>query len=865
MANDGFIYLKDYKPTAFRIDHVSLEFDLDPSATRVKSTVRFSPREGVKPEADLKLDGENLKLISIAVDGSSLHESQYALLDDGLLLKNLGSAPFTLETEVEINPEGNKSLMGLFRTGGNYSTQCEADGFRKITYFLDRPDVLTTYGVKIIGDKETEPYLLSNGNLMETGDTGEGRHYAIWQDPHPKPAYLFALVAGAFDRLEDSFTTRSGREVALHLYVEEGKKARGEYAVGAIKRSMKWDEDVFGCEYDLDIFQIVAVPHFNMGAMENKGLNIFNDKFILADQDTATDADYSHIEAIIAHEYFHNWTGNRITCRDWFQLCLKEGLTVFRDQEFTSDLRDREVKRIEDVRGLRAHQFSEDAGPLAHPVRPEKYKEINNFYTATVYEKGAEIVRMLKTILGDEGFRKGMDLYLSRHDGDAATIEDFLKCFADANERDLSQFALWYSQAGTPVVKVETRNDNNGKLIIRFAQELPITPDGHEKEPQVIPIRYGVFNRNGEEATSGLFVLDTFEKTLEIEKGPQNPVLSLLRGFSAPVRLETTQGVEEDMFLLKHDNDGFNRWQASQSLALHFIRARLENARAQGEEDYAKTLGMLINDTSLSHAFRAHLLALPTEQDVARELSGNVNPQAIRDAREGFVSDFASRITTNLAKALEETKKPLPFEPDAKGGGYRAFKLAAMSLIAKADKGRHDEIVSLFENADNMTERFGAMAILVREKADGREHFLASFEKRYQDNPIVMDKWFALQATLAEAETLERVKRLMSHPVFSLENPNRVRALIGTFAMANPTRFHAADGSGYAFLCNKLSEIDPFNPQLAARLANSFGTWARLEPTRKAAAQGALENLRSKTLSRDLSDMLERTLAAAKK
>jgi aminopeptidase N len=767
--------------------------------------------------------------------------------------------------------------MGLYRSNGTCCTQCEAEGFRRITYFLDRPDVLSVYTVRMEAPFAEAPVLLANGNRIEAGELDGGRHYAIWHDPWPKPAYLFAIVAGDLAVTRDSFTTRSGRAVELGIYVEHGNEGRTAYAMDALKRSMTWDEDVFGREYDLDVFNVVAVSDFNMGAMENKGLNVFNDKYVLADPNVATDSDYLGIEAVIAHEYFHNWTGNRITCRDWFQLCLKEGLTVFRDQEFTSDMRSRPVKRITDVRTLRSHQFPEDAGPLAHPVRPETYKEINNFYTATVYEKGAEVIRMLKTLIGDDAFRRGMDLYFERHDGDAATIEDFVACFAEASGRDLSSFMRWYRQAGTPAIEVDEHYDGEARTYrLTFAQTIPPTPGQREKQPHVIPVRFGLVGSNGADigysAVSGaevdgdVIVLQDARHEVVFEGVAERPVPSLFRGFSAPVKPTVGQPPHDLTFLMRHDADAFNRWQSASTLAMTTLVAGASSVRSgrhpEISAEYIEALGEAVADERLDPAFRALLLAVPGENDVAREIAENVDPDAVAAACQALRAEIGRRLAPLLHRLAEQGSAPSAFSPDAAGAGARSLVNIAVDLLAAGDPSTLDRVFARFEAAANMTDRLAALTTLVHRGSDRADAALAAFHERFHSVPLVVDKWLSVQATSPAPGTLDRVLSLTGHPSFSFANPNRTRALVGSFATLNPTQFSRADGRGFDFVAGVVADLDRRNPQVASRLLVSFRSWRSLEPGRRARAEAALRRIAAKgELSSDVGDILERTLA----
>ncbi|MCZ7658946.1 MAG: aminopeptidase N [Xanthobacteraceae bacterium] len=874
------VRLEDYHPPDWLVDTVDLDVRLDPTATRVRASLRLRPNSHGAAPAPLELDGDGLSLVSLRLDGAEMAAESYTATPDSLTIAQPPAGPFTLEIETALDPSANTQLMGLYRSGGSYCTQCEAEGFRRITYFPDRPDVMAVYTTRIEAEKDDAAVLLANGNPVGSGDVpGTTRHYAVWHDPFPKPAYLFALVGGNLACVEDRFVTRSGREVVLRIYVEGGKEARCGYAMDALKRAMRWDEDAFGREYDLDIFMVVAVSDFNMGAMENKGLNIFNDKYVLASAESATDADFASIEAIIAHEYFHNWTGNRITCRDWFQLCLKEGLTVFRDQEFTSDQRSRPVKRISDVRLLRGHQFVEDAGPLAHPVRPALYHEINNFYTATVYEKGAEVVRMLKTMLGPELFRSGMDLYFLRHDGQAATVEQFIQCFADEARTDLTQFMRWYAQAGTPEVAVTGSYDARaGSYRLEAAQAVPPTPGQPVKEPHVIPLAIGLvgsegrdlplLDDQGREIPRGVVVLTRPTESFTFTGLPERPVLSLNRGFSAPIRLTANLSGEDLRFLAARDPDPFNRWQALQTLATGLLVETVAAARAGGpaREDAAVTeaLGAILADTTLEPAFVALALALPSEADIARDIGKDVDPDAIFAARKHLRGAIGMR----LGPALRETYRAMSdaglYSPDAASAGRRALKNACLDLLAAGGVAGIALATRQYHDADNMTDRMAALATLSQHAVPERQAAIDDFYRRHEGDPLIVDKWFALQATIPEAGTLERMRALTGHPAFSLANPNRVRSLIGAFAQMNQTQFNRADGAGYDFLAETVLSLDPKNPQVAARLMTAFKSWRALEPVRRGRAEAALARVRAAaTLSRDLKDIVERSLAPA--
>jgi aminopeptidase N len=875
-AETAPVRLADYKPPEFQIETVDLDFRLEPRRTNVHARLRIRP--AATSTRTLILDGDELKLTALSLDGRPVPRSAYDAMPDRLTIRNVPAVPFTLDIGTEIDPTANTKLMGLYRSSGAYCTQCEAEGFRRITYYLDRPDVLAVFTVRIEAERIGAPVLLSNGNLIDTGPVPDSdRHYAVWHDPFPKPSYLFAMVAGDLGMLADEFTTMSGRKVALRIYCEHGKEARCRYAMESLKRAMRWDETAFGREYDLDIFMIVAVSDFNMGAMENKGLNVFNDKYVLADPDTATDADYAHVEGVIAHEYFHNWTGNRITCRDWFQLCLKEGLTVFRDQEFSADMRSRGVKRISDVRTLQARQFPEDAGPLAHPVRPDLYHEINNFYTPTVYEKGSEVVRMLKTILGDDGFRAGMDLYFERHDGQAVTIEDFLAAFADATGADLGQFKLWYAQAGTPELVARGQYDPKRRTYaLTLTQSCPPTPGQAVKQPMHIPVRFGLVGPNGEDlafgAVNGARVEDDVihltepTQTVVFENISSRPVPSLLRRFSAPLKLTVDLSQDDLLFLVRTDADPFNRWQAAQMLASRDLIAATAAARRNEkpafDRDFIDALGDIAENEALEPAFRAQILHLPSDADIAREIGHDVDPDAIAAARRALRAGIADRIGSRLTAVSDRYATREPYSPEAAAAGRRALANTALDLVAgNRSQAAIDRIAARFARADNMTDRMAALSILTAAAVPERFAALEAFHERYRDDALVLDKWLTLEALTPAPETLDRVRALLDHPSFSMSNPNRIRALVGAFASGNQTQFNRADGAGYDFLAGFATDLDKRNPQVAARLLVSFRSWRALEPGRRAKAETALRQIATEDLSADTRDIITRTLA----
>ena len=841
------IHLADYRPYPFRVETVDLAFQLAPAATRVRSRIVFAP---LVPGADLRLEGEGLRLIAASIDGAALALNPDAT---GLTVPAalLPDRPFLWEAEVEIAPQGNTALEGLYMSGGMYCTQCEAEGFRKITFYPDRPDMMAPFRVRIEGDMQV---LLSNGNLV-----AEGPGWAEWHDPWPKPAYLFALVAGDLRAHPGRFTTRSGRDVALNIWVRPGDEARCDWALQSLIRSMDWDERVYGREYDLDIFNIVAVDDFNMGAMENKGLNIFNSKLVLASPATATDTDYERIEAVIAHEYFHNWTGNRITCRDWFQLCLKEGLTVYRDQQFSGDLRSHAVKRIEDVLTLRARQFREDAGPLAHPVRPESFVEINNFYTATVYEKGAELIGMLRRLVGDDGYARALDLYFDRHDGQACTIEDWLTVFQDATGRDLRQFARWYSQAGTP--RVAVREDwRDGRYALTLSQHLPAAPGQPDPQPLHIPVAVGLLNPNGDQVVpTTVLELTGAEQTFTFDGLASRPVPSVLCGFSAPVILDHPQDDATRAFLLAHDTDPFNRWEAGRALAKQVL-ARMVADGAATAPDWLDAMARLIRDETLDPAFRALALRLPGEDDMAQTLheTGIVpDPDRIHRTRRQMAEALARHLAADLPSLWDSLRQPGPFSPEAPAAGRRALRNAVLALMNRIDNGAH--AAQAWAQADNMTDRIAALGCLIEAGQGGPE--IAAFAQDWAQDRLVMDKWFTLQiAHAAPAQAVETAARLTARADFDWKNPNRFRAAIGALT-ANHAGFHQVDGSGYRLVADWLIRLDPVNPQTAARMSTAFETLARYDADRQGLIRAELSRIRATPgLSRDLSEMTARML-----
>ncbi|MGZ8300711.1 MAG: aminopeptidase N [Rhodoplanes sp.] len=872
------VRLSEYRPPDWLVETVDLDVKLHPTQTPVRSTLKLKPNPAAGAPAPLVLDGEGLTLVSLKIDGAPVPSGGYVAGPDGLTIAQPPHRPFTLEIETLVDPQANLQLSGLYRSSGNYCTQCEAEGFRRITYYPDRPDVMAVFTTRIEADKAEAPVLLANGNLREAGELTDGRHFAVWHDPWPKPAYLFALVGGKLAHIEDTFVTMSGRKVALRIYVEPGKENRAGYAMDSLKRSMRWDEIAFGREYDLDVFMIVAVSDFNMGAMENKGLNVFNDKYVLATHETATDNDFVSIEAIIAHEYFHNWTGNRITCRDWFQLCLKEGLTVYRDQEFTSDQRSRVVTRIGDVRGLRAHQFVEDAGPLAHPVRPELYREINNFYTTTVYEKGAEVVRMIHTLLGPEKFRQGMDLYFERHDGEAATVEQFVQCFADVSKRDLKQFMRWYSQAGTPEVVASGHYDAATKTYkLDLAQVIPPTPGQAAKEPMVIPLVTGLVGRDGRDLPltladgrkieRGVLLLDKAAQSFVFTGVTERPVLSTNRNFSAPIRLTANLSADDLRLMAARDSDPFNRWQAVQTLASALLVGNVARIRAghdpEVDEGLLNALAAILADKTLEPAFVAETLSPPSEADIAREIGRDVDPDAIFRARAALRTLIGLHLNAALTSTYQGLADSGPYSPDAVSAGRRLLKNVCLDLLAATQESHAIGLVAKqYQAADNMTDRMAALGTLSLHDVPERKAAFDDFYQRYRDDPLIIDKWFALQAMTPDPGTLDRVRALTEHAAFSMTNPNRVRSLIGSFAQGNPTQFNRPDGAGYEFMADRILALDPNNPQVASRMTTAFKSWRVLESGRRGLAQAALQRIAAAPkLSRDVSDIVQRALA----
>ena len=844
------IHLADYKAPDFHIRTVKLDFALDPQATRVSARLEIERRNAGAP---LVLAGEELKLISIALDGRALAPADYRLDEKSLTIPNVPDR-FVLETVAEIAPAANTALEGLYQSAGMFCTQCEPEGFRHITWFLDRPDNLSVFTVRLEADKTQYPVLLSNGNRLDGGSLEGGRHFALWHDPFPKPSYLFALVAGDLGCIQDRFVTLSGRSIELAIYVEHGNESRATYAMGALKRAMKWDEEAYGREYDLDIFMIVAVSAFNMGAMENKGLNIFNDKVLLASPQSATDDDYARIESVVAHEYFHNWTGDRITCRDWFQLSLKEGLTVFRDQKFSGDMRSHGVQRIQDVRALRGRQFPEDAGPLAHPVQPRSYIEINNFYTATIYDKGAEVIGMLKTLVGGDGYRKATDLYFERHDGQAATVEDWVKCFEDTSGRDLAQFRQWYRQAGTPKVTARGAYDATAcTYTLELTQTLAPTPVQPDKQPMHIPVRIGLVGASTGEAlpltldgdnapgpaSRVLELTQAFQRFVLIDVA-EEPLLSLGQGFSAPAVFETAHSRHDRAVLMGKDGDDFNRWEAGQILAAEIMLEVAGQTRGDPSHDYITAIGEVLARAEADPAFASQMLMPPTENELAAKKTP-VDPDAIHVARLTLVKAIALAHREVLARLYEHMRDEGDFSPDSVSAGRRALRNACLRYLTAGDDEAAAGLADAhYRSADNMTDMIAGLAALTRMESPFRDAAFNHFHDRFRNDPLVLDKWMGLQAGSPLPETVSSVLALMKHPAFDIRNPNRVRALIGAFG-GNHLRFHSADGSGYRLVGEVIRTLDPMNPQVAARLAGAFESWKRYDPARQALMRGELE------------------------
>ncbi|MHA3887998.1 aminopeptidase N [Stutzerimonas degradans] len=878
------IHLKDYQAPEYLIDETHLTFELyeDRTLVHAQLVMRRNPERPAGKLPPLELHGQELELLSIALNDRELGPGDYQISSDCLSLQPDSDA-FVIDSSVVIHPETNTALEGLYKSGSMFCTQCEAEGFRKITYYLDRPDVMSKFTTTVSAEQKAYPVLLSNGNPIASGSEENGRHWATWEDPFKKPAYLFALVAGDLWCVEDSFTTMSGRNVALRIYVEPENIDKCQHAMDSLKKSMKWDEEAYGREYDLDIFMIVAVNDFNMGAMENKGLNIFNSSAVLARAETATDAAHQRVEAIVAHEYFHNWSGNRVTCRDWFQLSLKEGFTVFRDAQFSSDMNSATVKRIEDVAYLRTHQFAEDAGPMAHSVRPESFIEISNFYTLTVYEKGAEVVRMIQTLLGKEGFRKGSDLYFERHDGQAVTVDDFVRAMEDANGAELSQFKRWYGQAGTPRLAVSEHYDAAAQTYrLTFRQSCPPTPGQPTKQPFVIPVELGLLAADGADmplrldgeaqaiGTSRVLAVTEAEQSFTFVDVAERPLPSLLRGFSAPVKLEFPYSRDQLMFLMQHDSDGFNRWEAGQQLSVQVLQELIgQHQRGEAlamDERLVEALRSVLQNDALDPAMVAEMLSLPGEAYLT-EISEVADVDAIHAAREFARRETGSRLFEAFYQRYmnhREVSRQTPYVASAEHFARRALQNIALAYLMFSERS---DILSLcldqFDNADNMTERLSALASLTNSPfEEKRAKALEVFAEHFHDNPLVMDQWFSVQAASPLPGGLERVQTLMQHPAFTLKNPNKVRALIGAFANQNLVNFHRADGAGYRFLADQVITLNAMNPQIASRLLAPLTRWRKYDDARQALMKGELERiLASGELSSDVYEVVSKSLA----
>ncbi len=850
------VKLSDYTPYPFEIEQVSLRFDLDPDETRVSSELEVVRKAGTS--GPLVLDGEGLKLKRVSVDGRELLPGEYQLQENHLVIP-ADTERFIVTIEVEIAPARNTALSGLYMSGGRFCSQCEAIGFRRITFYPDRPDVMSRFKVWMAAPKTDYPILLSNGTPGEAGDLDGGRHYAVWDDPHKKPAYLFALCAGDYDVWRDTFTTMSGKAIDLAIHVDKGDAPNAAWAMDSLKRSMRWDEETYGREYDLGVFNIVAVRDFNFGAMENKGLNVFNSAYVLADETSATDADFEAIESIVAHEYFHNWTGNRITCRDWFQLCLKEGLTVFRDQNFSADMRSRPVQRIKDVIRLRGRQFAEDAGPLAHSVRPDNYGAIDNLYTATVYEKGAELIGMLRRIIGEDLYRKGMDLYFERHDGQAVTIEDFYACFESVTGEDLSDFRRWYSQAGTPEVTIdETWNEDTREFEITLSQKTPPTPGQPDKLPVPIPLKMALLDTKGNMA-EWMTVLEDEDITLTMELPDgvtQRPLLSVNRDFSAPVRLKRDITRAQRLALVRAETDPFNQWDGMQSLVKEEILALAEGSQAQPDDALVSALADAVVRAAPDPAFAALLTRLPDVGEMFQERQP-ADPIALNSARRKLQAALAAKLAGFIGDTLK-VPTPTPYNPGAEQAGVRALRTSLIVLLGVADDPYADAVLtSLYDEASNMTEQLAALRALCVRNAAGRADAVAHFARRWASNDLVMDKWFAVQASTGNPDT---VAELAAHPGFDLRNPNRVRSVVATFTMTNLAAFHAPDGSGYRAVEDIILRADAANPALGARLLTAFEQWRILEPKARAEAEACLKRLQGANLSANAADIVARAL-----
>ncbi|GAA0213054.1 aminopeptidase N [Kangiella japonica] len=872
-------YRSDYKPYPYDIKDVYLAFDLAPNATIVDTTLTIQRKADADNQAPLCLDGVDLELLSIAIDDKELDQSEYRLIEDGLEVLNVPER-FTLTTKVKISPDTNTSLEGLYLSSGKYCTQCEAQGFRKITFYPDRPDVMSTFKVRIEAVADKFPHLLSNGNRIEHGEIEGGKHYAVWEDPFKKPSYLFALCAGDYDLLTSSFTTMTGREVRLEIYVDKGKLDQCHHAMESLKKAMKWDEEVFGLEYDLDTYMIVAVGDFNMGAMENKGLNIFNTKYVLASPDTATDTDFIDVEAVIGHEYFHNWTGNRVTCRDWFQLSLKEGLTVFRDQEFTADQTDHGVKRIEDVKVIRSHQFAEDAGPMAHPIRPDSYIEMNNFYTVTVYNKGAEVIRMYQTLLGRDGFKRGLDVYFERHDGQAVTCEDFVRAMEDANGYDLQQFRRWYSQAGTPEVTVSSNYDaDKRQLTLSFTQSCRPTPGQEDKEPFHIPVKVGLIDTLGKDielkpvsltdsdarVEGDIVHLKSAQQSVTFDDVPRNVIPSILRGFSAPVKLHYDYSLKELIFLFANDSDSFNRWQAGQELFSRVIFDLCEQQEKGGtlrfDDSVVSATKNLLDDNSLDGQFKSLALTIPGVSTLL-EQTNSINIDHLITARDFLKKQLAEKLELDWLLHYQTNRHLGDYEQDKESVSKRALCGTCLGYLMTLEKDSAYQLaLKQLETANNMTDASIALQLIVHSNYEQKLKVAEDFYQKWQSEELVINKWLSIMATDPSDETIDRIESLLDHPSFELKNPNKVRSLIGAFTSANPRQFHRADGRGYEYLARQIKSLYAINPQVSARLTGAFNRWRKFDSERQQKMRQQLEVILSMPeLSKDVFEIASKAL-----
>ncbi|WP_438767759.1 aminopeptidase N [Kushneria sp. TE3] len=876
MAEPQAIYLSDYRPPAYSVDKTELTFDLDPHATRVRARLHMQRHAEYDADAALRLYGHGLTTEHIAIDGQPLLESEYRIEDEQLVIDRV-PAEFVLDTEVVIDPSSNTALEGLYVSGPIFCTQCEPEGFRRITWYPDRPDVMAVFTTTVIGDRQSQPVLLSNGNPVERGELPNGRHFVTWEDPHPKPSYLFALVAGSLECVKDRFTTLSGREVALELWVESQNLEKTDWAMASLKRAMKWDEQAYGREYDLDLFMIVAVDDFNMGAMENKGLNIFNSAAVLANPQTTTDAAFQRIEGIVAHEYFHNWSGNRVTCRDWFQLALKEGFTVFRDQSFSSSINSAPVKRIEDAALMRTLQFAEDAGPTAHPVRPDHFIEISNFYTLTIYEKGAEIVRMLSNLLGEETFRRGSDLYFERFDGQAVRVEDFVETMAEVSGEDLTRFMRWYAQAGTP--QLAARSDFDAarrRFTLTIRQQTPSTPGQEDKQALHVPVRMGLLGADGQPielvlngealGTDTVLHLREAEQQWVFDNVDEGAVPSLLRGFSAPVRLDYPWSRDELSHLMRFDEDGFNRWDATQRLALLAIEEMMA-AYQRGEamvldERLVEAFRHLLREPTDDKAVLAEMLRLPSEAWIAEQQS-RVDIDAIHGARRVAIEQLSDTLYAEFDSVYHANQQSEAYAPTPEQIAARSLKNIALSyLVANGEKDALNMARVQYEADHNMTDVRAALTLLAHsDRADLGDPAIRAFGERWAHDSLVMDQWFATQVTRPQEDALERVRFLMKHPAFSIKNPNRVRALVGAFTQQNRVNFHRLDGEGYRLLADVVIELNRLNPEIAARMIVPLTRYHRLDDKRQALMRGELERIRGEKLSRNVFEVVEKALA----